>query len=187
MGMLLLSSASDKEISKVIEDRLEIVFDDEALEIYRRLFWDIEEMGRTAWDQFILKLETKEERHYITLGLPGPNADEVRAILGMKIVVDHVDIVDHIASTAHLLFKLAIEQPLPEEAGAIKWAELAIKAINVKKQLTPKGPSEEELLLKGDGFKGLFSVQPTRSSHPTLADLQGYKPEPVNAKIEVDE
>jgi len=183
MGLLLLSSARNKDISAVAEEKFDISLSGEVLDVYRKIFWDVDAMGRKSWSPFIEDLKTKEEIHYITLGLSSPDINEVREIIGAELVVDHQEIVDHIAGTAYMQYKRAMLEPIPEHAGAFKWAELALKAVTAKSQLAKNAPpDDDDLLLKGEGFKGLFSVQTTRSSHPTLADLQGVTPPPVNAE-----
>lgn len=189
MGLLLLSTISNKEISRISEKKFDIALPSEVISLYRSIFWDIDAMGRTAWEPFIEELQTKEETHYVTLGLSSPDLDEINELIGAELRANHQDIADHIASTAHMQYKRAMDQPIPEEAGAFKWAELALKAVNAKKQLLKDDTSndEEDLLLKGQGFKGLFSVQTTKSTHPSLADLQGFKPEPVMPALPEDE
>ena len=182
MGLLLLSDVDDETISKISDEKFDCELSEDVIAVYRRIFWDIRVMGRKSWNPFIEELKTKEEIHYISLGLASPDIEEIREILGLTAVVKYEDIVAHIASTAHMLYKRAILQPIPEHAGAIKWADLALKAVATKKQLVVE-QSDDDLLLKGQGFKGLFSVTTTKSKHPTLADLQGVKPDPVQPAL----
>jgi len=182
LGLLLLSDVDDETISKISVEKFDLALSEDVIAVYRRIFWDIRVMGQRSWNPFIEELKTKEEIHYISLGLASPNIDEIREILGLTTVVKYEDIVSHIASSAHMLYKRAILEPIPEHAGAIKWADLALKAVATKKQLIVE-EDPDELLLRGEGFKGLFAVTTTSSTHPTLADLQGVKPEPVRPKL----
>lgn len=184
MGMFLFSTATDEEISLLWEEVFDLSLRREVLDIYRSIFWDISQVRRPAWGIFIKKLRTKEERHYLTLGLKSPTVDEVKIILGLKVAVEHLQIVDDIATVAYRLFMEASKQPLPDVAGLEKWGALALSAVKTKKQITKGDTDEDDLLLQKDGFKGLFSVQTTTSSHPTLADLQGHKPKELNAQPE---
>jgi hypothetical protein len=186
LGLLLLSDVEDEVISDISVEKFDLAISDDVIAVYRRIFWDIRGMGQRSWTPFIEELKTKEEIHYISLGLASPNIEEIREILGLTAVVKYEDIVAHIASTAHMLYKRAILEPIPEHAGAIKWADLALKAVATKKGLVVE-VDPDDLLLKGEGFKGLFAVTTTSSSHPTLADLQGFKPEPIRPTLKEDE
>lgn len=182
MGLLLLSDVEDETISEISEEKFDLALSEDVIAVYRRIFWDIRVMGQKSWNPFIEELKTKEEIHYISLGLASPDIGEIREILGLTAIVNYEDIVSHIASTAHMLYKRAINEPIPEHAGAIKWADLALKAVATKKSIVVE-TSEDDLLLKGEGFKGLFAVTATSSKHPTLADLQGVKPDPIRPTL----
>lgn len=180
LGCLLLSTASDKEIQAVLFDHFGVTLSDEALAIYRCIFWDVSLLGRKSWDEFYKKLTSHEERSYIAFGINSPSADEVRDMLGLETVHSDEQIVNLIASKSFLQFKRAMEEPHPEAAGAMRWAELSLRAISVKKSAGLTIPKT------GDGagptttdFHNLFSVKPEKSAHITLAQLAGEVALPV--------
>ena len=65
-----------------------------------------------------------------------------------------------------------MDHPQPEVVGVKMWMDAALKAADQLHKMQPKGGNDEGAL-PAEGFKGLFSVQLTKSSHPTLAELQG--------------
>lgn len=172
VGMVLLSKASDNEVVDIIQKRLDIGFDDEVLHYYTVIFWDTDLLGRKGWGPFLDRLKTKEERHYLGLGLASPTVEDLHRYLGMKPALSPDEILTDIMSKAHERFQSSMEQPCPEAAGALKWAELSIKAVNAL------GTSRKAFASDDDGFDasdfhGMFSVQIEKTQHISLAELQG--------------
>lgn len=171
LGLLLLSRANESDIQEILQERFDVGVDAETTSIYKRIFWDVELMGRKTWGTFIENLKSKEERNYIAFGLGSPSVDEIRDMLGLETALDHNTIVDQIVSKSYLEWKRRMDEPNPEQSGAMRWAELTLKAIGTSKANAPK-PTDNGPINGGE-FKNLFSIQPTKSNHPSLADLAG--------------
>lgn len=171
MAMLLLSKASDDEIATIIKDKFDVRMPSGTLNLYRRIFWDIDTMGREAWDRFLPLLKTKHERHNLAVGFESPAVEEIRDAIGLDVAIEPERIVSRIAATAYLRYEQALKEPNPEAANVKMWMDGALKAAEQLHRMKPK--SNEEIGLPTEGFKGLFSVQLSKMEHPTLAELQG--------------
>ena len=172
LGCLLLSSASPKEMQTILRDHFAVELGDEALAIYRYVFWDAALLGRKGWEDFYKKLESTEERSYIAFGISAPTAEQVRDMLGLDVVHSDEQVVNTIISQAYQQFRISMQQLKPEDHGAMKWAELALRAVGVKKNAglgAPKGDSGPT----AKDFSTLFSVKAEKSSHISLAQLAG--------------
>ena len=111
VGMLLLSNASPQESSGIMAERFNYPMTVEALEVYRTVFWDVNNVSREAWPKFIDGLETRQEKHYLAIGIQGLTADEIRYQLGLQPEdVDPVNAVKEIL-TQCLSSKLARRLP----------------------------------------------------------------------------
>lgn len=174
IGMMLLARVTPEEIAEIVQDRYDLGVDAPALQLYRTVFWDVTCMSRPSWKQFIGDLETKEERHFISMGLASPTSEEVRQLLGLDTTLDRSSILTKIMSKAYIQFNLAMEEPDPESKGAIKWAELAIKAGNAL-ELGGRGAraADDAAMPTGEDFNGMFSVKIEKSKHISLTELQG--------------
>lgn len=172
LGLLLLSRATDDETIQVMKERFDLEVTDLVLKRYRDLFWDIGLVSRTSWPTYIEQLSSTDERNYISLGITSPSIDEVRDLIGLESSIDHKTILNQIITKSYNQYRKAMDEPQPEGAGAMRWAELAIKAISASKTAN-FGSQDAPGTVPTDKFRGLFSVQVTKSSHPTLADLAG--------------
>lgn len=170
LGCLLLSKATDKEIHSLLLDHLGITVSDPALTIYRRVFWDVTQLSQKGWSDFSQRL-IGDERSIVSFGIGSPTADEIRAMLGLQTVHSDEQIVNTIASKAYMQFCQAMDQPLPEAAGAMRWAELALKAVGTKKSAGLIGPKADAG--PNVDFHNLFSVKAEKSAHISLAQLAG--------------
>lgn len=186
MGLLLLSRARDDEIVEIIQERFDVGLEEEALPLYRDIFWDVRLMGRSAWSGFVQSLLTKEERHYLSYGLAAPTCEEVRHILGLEAMLDPETILSQIMSKAYLQFKAAMEEVHPDLAGATRWADLSLKAINSMNNRNRGGRDDENPIAASD-FGGMFSVQIAKSSHVSLTDLKGQLAAPRDNNKPPDE
>jgi hypothetical protein len=173
LGLLLLSRATESETIAVVSERCDKALTPKALAIYRKLFWDVSSVSRKAWTPLIANLKTVEERNLITFGLGAPSIDEVRDMFGLDTNIDHKTILNQIVTRSYQQYKAAMNEPQPEAAGAMRWAELAIKAIGTSKNVVPIIDPSDQPLSGKEHFKKLFSVSVTKSKHPTLADLAG--------------
>jgi len=172
MGLLLLSGIPKDEIEEILQEKYDIEFNEKALEVYERIFWDVSHMGRRGWDDFIPSLRSKHERHSIALGLEGLTPEEIRDLVEVGVTLDPEQITSQIAATAIIQFNKAKKQPIPVGADIRMWADMALKAAKQLHDIRPK-VSESDNEIPSGGFAGLFSVQISKSSHPTLAELQG--------------
>lgn len=130
LGMLLLSRCNSTETCSIFMERFDYAIDVGALMLYKDLFWDITNVSRSNWPDLLRGMTTAEERHFITVGLDGPSASEVRYWLGLP--GGHLTpqiVLQNIMEQAHYRFKEAMEAPSPEEAQAMQWARLAIDSI----------------------------------------------------------
>jgi hypothetical protein len=171
VGMMLLSQATKEEVADLAQSRLDLGIDVATLDLYTTIFWDGKFLGRQGWREFVGELKTKEERHYIGLGLSSPTTDKIRQFMGMNACTTPDEILQDIMSTAHAQYTSAMEQPNPEADGAIKWAELSIKAVNAI-GMSKKAFGDLEGLPTGD-FSQMFSVQVEKIQHVSLAELAG--------------
>ena len=184
VGMMLLSRATTEEIVELITGRFGVDLD--ALEVYTKIFWDTKLLGRTGWRTFIDDLKTKEERHFISLGLQAPTTEEIRQYLGMNTCFTPEDIAERIMSKSYAQFESAMEQPDPEAAGAVKWADLALRAAKEIRETKRSSAADDDGLPSGD-FNGMFSVQVEKVEHISLAELQGQVSPRDDAKPSGDE
>lgn len=175
-GLLLLSKASRVDAAAVLQERFDIATTAATLDFYTPIFWDVEAMGRTHWVPFIERLLRREEKHFLSMGLSSPSLAEVRHILGLQSELDPNMVVRNIMNQAHFRFQAAMDQPLPDEHQAFKWAELALKAAHEINNGRPTsgpgsgGPGETAGHLAGDR---MFSVRLERSPILALTELQG--------------
>lgn len=172
LGALLFSKSTVAEICAIMLEQFDLVVSIPTLDIYKSIFWDITLVSRETWGPLIMTLSTVEERNYLTFGMTAsPTANEVRNMLGMDCnAMDHKTILQQLISKSYLRHKRLLDEDKDEEA--LKWAELTLRAINTAK--TSGGLLADEGPKTGSArFKGLFSVQPEKTTHPTLADLMG--------------
>jgi hypothetical protein len=188
LGCLLLSRATEDESRTLMREQFDIDLSPEAFQIYKTIFWDVTLVGRRSWEKFLESLTVVEERSYIAFGLASPTADEVRNMLGMETDVDDGNIVNNIVNRSYQQFKIAMNEPHPEAAGAMRWAELTLKAISVKRGAGGGKGGEGDKTPTTD-FKGMFSVQVTKTKHVSLAELSaqsssvvGMPKDPVKEK-----
>jgi hypothetical protein len=101
MGMLVLSKCIPTEIIAAVYERFGFILTEAMLTLYRRVFWDPDMMSRATWPGFVDRLDTKEHRNYITMGLQSPGILEVRHTLGLEVKADAESILANIATEAH--------------------------------------------------------------------------------------
>lgn len=183
MGCLLLSRVSASETQKILFEHYGIDLSDAALGAYRHIYWDVKLLSRKAWDDFHRKLISQEERSYVAFGVTSPTAEEVRDMLGVDSVHSDEQIVNTIINKTYQQFKMAMDTPQPELAGAIRWAELALRALSVKKTAGLGAPKSDGTPGTAD-FQGLFSVKLEKSSHVSLAQLAGHVAVPTKKAVE---
>lgn len=176
MALLLLSRLPDEDISQIFEEKYDLEVPADTLEVYRRIFWDISLMGRKGWERFVPKLLSKHERHYVALGLTPRPPEDIRDIIDVGISIDPEDITKEVAATAIIQFKRAKREPNPIAADIKVWADMALRAAKQMHEMRPK--VNDDGALPADGFQGLFSVQIAKSTHPTLAEIQGEVAKP---------
>lgn len=172
MGLLLMSGMPLKDIAEVFEQRYGVAITESVLEVYTRIFWDMSAMGRQGWEDFVPLLLTKYERHSIAMGLEDLPLDHVRDMVELGVTVEPEQVTSRVTAQASLMFERVMKQPNPEEDSVKMWADLALRAAKQLHDMKPKA-SESDKALPADGFQGLFSVQISKTTHPTLAELQG--------------
>lgn len=172
VGMMLLSKSTDDEIISMVKEKLDIEMDDESLGVYCDIFWDVEMLGRQGWDSFISHLESKEERHYLALGLNSPTNEECRNTVDLDNNLDLDLMLKEILNKSFFKLKDAYDHPNPNAANIDLWHGHWQKAWDrtVKRQAEADGANP---IATGD-YAALFSVQPTKSTHTSLADIKGH-------------
>lgn len=177
MAMLLLSRMGVEEISEIFQEKYDVSVSDDVHALYTRVFWDITLMGREGWEAFLPKLKTKQERNDLALGLQPMSPEDLRDAVDVGVAIDPEHIVSRIAAKAFLQFERAMKQPNPEGDGVEMWMNAALRAAKQLHDMAPKEHNDEGNL-PADGFNSLFSVQITKTTHPTLAELQGEVAQP---------
>lgn len=172
VGMMLLSQATSEEVAELTRGRFDLGVDESTLKLYTTIFWDGDLLGRTGWNDFIGELKTKEERHYLALGLSSPTTEEVRQFLEINTCFAPEDILERIMRKAHSEFESAMQQPNPEAMGALKWADLALRAINTLSNTKKTFSPGDDSIPTGD-YSQMFSVQVQRIEHVSLSEIQG--------------
>lgn len=186
VGMLLLSEVPSDEICSLVQTRFDLGVDEETLDLYTTIFWDIELLGRAGWQAFMAELKTKEERHYIGLGLGSPSSADARRYLGVEVNFDPEAILKDLALTAHTQYKACMAQPDPESAGALKWHDATIKAINSLGTTKKAFGGDDEI--GASDFNSMFSVQIEKIQHVSLTELVGeVSPKDDNSKTPEEE
>lgn len=177
MAMLLLSSMPVDEISDIFQEKYDVPVSQEVYDLYTRIFWDVTVMGRKGWDKFLPQLKTKQERNDLALGLQPMSPQDVRDAVEVGVTIDPEHIVSRIAAKAFLQFERCMKQPNPEGDGVEMWMNAALRAAKQLHEMKPKARDDDNAL-PSEGFGGLFSVQITKTTHPTLAELQGEVAKP---------
>lgn len=172
VGMMLLSKSTDDEICLMVKEKFNIEMSDEVLGVYCDIFWDVEMLGRAGWDSFIESLESKEERHYLALGLDSPTLEECRNTADLDNNIDVDEMLREILNKSFFKLKSAYDHPNPDGANIDLWHSHWQKAWDrtVKRQAEADGANP---IATGD-YQALFSVQTTKSTHTSLVDLKGH-------------
>jgi hypothetical protein len=186
MGMLLMSRARPVDIFLMIKEQLELQLNEDAFTLYKDIFWDVTQVSRSTWGPFVEQMQTAEERNFIAFGFDSPTIEECRDLLGMDTTMDHKVILNQIISKSYLRYKAAMNEPNPEAHEAMKWAELVLKAIGTAKTAGGLGLDNDaaRLVSSTERFKGLFAVVPSKTTHPTLAELHGEVGKRPDAKAQ---
>lgn len=171
-GMMFLSGASDDETRAVLEEQVDITIGEQALQLYKKVFWDVTMVARDEWPAFIARMPTTEEQHLLGVGMTATSPDQVREAAGAASIVDHATIINDLLTFAYRQFKRAMNSPHPEAQGALKWHDATLKAWNAAKTDARESAKTQQNAPPAD-FAGLFSVQVTKSKHISLSELQG--------------
>lgn len=177
LNVLLLSRASPEEALETFNEVHELGLTAEGVEYYERLFWSWRSISSDDWTRLVRAMPTKQERHDLAFALGRPTYEEVRDHLDVKVQVSPEEILQQIATKSFMQWKRAMEQPDPTQANVDYWQGAAQKAATDWDRVK-RSNAEDEDILKSGGFQSLFAVEPMRSAHPTVADLQGEVSEP---------
>jgi hypothetical protein len=169
LGMLLSSKTPKSEICEIVQQRLEVAADDEAVSFYERAFFDKAWMDQSTWPSFLASLPSKEERHLIALGLQSPSGEETRFQVGLPVSIDPETIKLTMLTESYMRWKDAIKSPDAVGQDVFRWAEEVRKTMQM---VVPSKKGGDANSLPTD-FAELFSVKVERVPIPTLADLQG--------------
>jgi hypothetical protein len=171
LGTMLLSDASPDEISDVIKGQFSLEFNSSVLACFKRIFWDLEGMGRKEWERFLPELSA-DQRHVLAMGVKGLRPDDIRYAIGAETSSNPKDVLQDILTHAHHQFRQAMNTANPASAGAFKWADLATKVASAIGSARGGGRGEEEEI-PGTAAAGMFSVTVESPKIVTLDDLEG--------------
>jgi hypothetical protein len=176
MGLFLFSKATPTEIADAAREHFDMEVDPGVVELYRKVFWDTAGMTRGSWERLLDSMESKEERHYLALGLENPTLDGVKCVLGVKYAMEPDAVLRRLMVTSIEQYDSLMKQPIPS-SDALRWGEMAKAAAVALAAHVPKKVAETGIPAD---FGGLFTVQISKSNHISLADLQGQigTPEP---------
>ena len=177
LNLLLLSAAEPDEVLEAFNEVHEMALTAEAVGYYESIFWAWRALSQSDWTRLIQTLPTKQERHDLAFALGRPSYEEARDHLALKVQVSPEEILQQIATKSFMNWRRAMEQPDPTQANVEYWQSAAQKAATDLDRVR-RTNAEDEDVLKSGGFQNLFAVVPARSSHPTVADLQGEVSEP---------
>lgn len=172
-GLLLLSKATGQESVELLDSRFGLTVSEEALVIYRDIFWNTETMRDSDWGAFVENIDIREERNFIAFGLNTPSIQNVRLFLGEDDDVTPEYVLKRIMSVAYSQFEAASQQINAEAAGAMRWGEMAIRAISAMGTHKKAFGGDEAGELTPSEFQNMFSVRVETIEHVSLADLQG--------------
>jgi len=163
LGLLLMAGFSNDEVIEVIYQRSEFKLTAAAVELFKKLFWDVKVMRKEDWLSLLDDME-KDQRTLLSLAFEGKGRNYIKFALGVVPEVDLRDVLTNIMTKAHMRFNEMLELPDYNEAQAIAWAQLAMKA-GEKRKNSGGGPSRnlsEDLQLQ---------LQNDDPEFPTLAEL----------------
>ncbi|RKX67356.1 MAG: hypothetical protein DRP42_00730 [Tenericutes bacterium] len=172
LGTLLLAESSFEDMAQVLLDQFSIELTLEMLTPYRQIFWDMDVMGRTAWEKFIPELDD-EQRHIIALGLRGLKPNDIRYAIGSEVASDPSDVLQDILTHAHNQFRQAMSMANPGSAGAFRWAELANRTISTMANTKKNFGGGEEDGVSNEMAGNMFSVELEVPKIISLDELQG--------------
>jgi len=171
-GMMILSKASDDEICLMVKEKLGLELDEEGLGIYCDIFWDVDILGREGWEAFLSEIKTKEERHYLALGLGALSLDECRNTAGLGTHLDLDMMLHAVLSESFFKLRAAYNHPNPEAANIEMWHSHWQRAWD-RAEKRRREEDGENPIASGD-FEALFSIRTTKSEHVSLTDLKGH-------------
>lgn len=169
MGLFLFSKATPTELTEAAKDHFDMEVDPAVVELYRKIFWDAQSVSRSSWERLLEAMDSKEERHYLALGLENPTLDGVKCVLGMKYSLEPDAVLRRLMVTSIEQYDNLLKQPIPS-SDALRWGEMAKGAAVALAAHIPRKTAETGI---PTDFGGLFTVQISKSNHISLADLQG--------------
>jgi len=178
LGLFLFSKATSSEIAELAAIHFDMEIDPLVIETYRKIFWDSQAVPSGDWETLIDAMD-RDERHYLALGFERPTLENVQCILGMKYSLEPDAVLRRLMNTSIEQYDLAMKQPIPASADALRWGEMAKQAAVALAAHVPKKAPESSI---PNDFNGLFTVQISKSNHISLANLQGRVGAPLPPK-----
>lgn len=169
-GMLLMTRATDEQLVETLQEYLELPVTGDVLTLYRKVFWDASLPSEGDWNELIEDFETDNERHLISLGLGGQDIHQARDALRLTTDVPIDTMLKEMLNVNHMKWRNACQDDSDAEMAA--WQACTIKVIKEIREHQKVFQANEGMPQAGD-FEGLFSVQVSRTIHPTLAELGG--------------
>ncbi len=172
---MLLAEASTEEIVEVIKEQFSLQITHEVIQYFTAIFWDVEGMGRRAWEDFIPLLDD-DQRQVVALGIRGLTPDDIRYAIGSETPSNPKEVLQDILTHARHQFRQAMSSANPMASGAFKWAELAIKASNAMSSSRSGGGGSGGDEGEGpprEAVASMFSVTVEPPNVVTLDELEG--------------
>ena len=149
-GMLLLTNAPEEQLCETLSEYLETEVTPETVAMYRRIFWD--------------------ERHMIALALQGQTIHMARSALDLETDISPDVMLKKMLNSNYMIWEEA--RGIRDEERMKSWQDSTLRVIKEMRESSRFANPNEGIPTAGD-FEGLFSVQVSRTAHPTLAELEG--------------
>ena len=172
-GLLILSDATDDESIELLRSRFNLEITQETMTIYQKIFWDVTAMKDADWNTFLGDIEVSDERNLIAFGLNSPSIENIRLFLEEKPDITPDFVLNRILAIAYTQLEAAGQQVDAETAGTIRWADMAMRAINTMATHKKAFGGDDAGELTPSEFQNMFSVSIEKTEHVSLADLQG--------------
>ena len=170
-GMLCMARGTDTEICKAMTDGFHREISMDVLNMYRRIFWDTTNTTDDEWRELIEEFRTKNERTLIAQGVNGQSVNFARGALELPIAVDVHEMLREMLSYNYTQWQDAAISRNAE--GVWMWQSAALKLVRELREGARAAASMDTGLPSTLDYENLFSVEISRTVHPTLAELQG--------------
>ena len=169
-GMLLLTNAPEEQLCETLSEYLETEVTPETVAMYRRIFWDTSTTKDFEWEELLEEFTDKDERHMIALALQGQTIHMARSALDLETDISPDVMLKKMLISNYMICEEA--RGIRDEERMKSWQDSTLRVIKEMRESSRFANPNEGIPTAGD-FEGLFSVQVSRTAHPTLAELEG--------------